>query len=209
MPGRFHRNERLAKSAQDEPPRPFFLRSRLRNHGDNPRLRGFDNWHLPKRPVFNTRALEQCPVFAGHERHRLHPPACERDIHPTELDSVGNDGSNPTTVTTNPSATNYVVGRYAYAIYHEGGLLDANVAGYYTTFPSSFTTNGTVGTYCYKEAQAFADLTQLPPLANAPVIVKFQFLNDIVGWRNYASAAASGNLASGYTFFCNFRHRVL
>jgi hypothetical protein len=46
---------------------------------------------------------------------------------------VSRNGSNPTAFTadlTNPVKPTYVTGRYAYAIYDEGGLLDANVAGY-------------------------------------------------------------------------------
>jgi hypothetical protein len=66
-----------------------------------------------------------------------------------------------------------VVGRYAFAIYHEGGLLDVNVAGY----PSTTSTNQ----YAYKPALAYADLTQLPGgLTNAQI-------DQLVGWRNFAS----------------------
>src|SRR5438876_2323416 len=38
----------------------------------------------------------------------------------------------PTLADATPTNNNYAVGRYAYAIYDEGGLLDANVAGYPT-----------------------------------------------------------------------------
>jgi hypothetical protein len=71
----------------------------------------------------------------------------------------------------------YCVGRYAYAIYDEGGLLDANVAG----FPS----NTTAAQYGPKGTSAFADLTVLG-LSQTDI-------NAIVGWRNYFSAGPSGN----------------
>ena len=76
------------------------------------------------------------------------------------------------------SATNStsVIGRYAYAIYHEGGLLDANVAGY----PSVTNTNQ----FAYKPALAYADLTQIG-LTNPQI-------DSLVGWRNYATANAQG-----------------
>ena len=54
--------------------------------------------------------------------------------------------------------TNYAVGRYAYAVYDEGGLLDMNVAGY----PTSTGANPTVTDIGRKGVLAFADLTALP-----------------------------------------------
>jgi len=82
-------------------------------------------------------------------------------------------------VLADPTESNnfYCVGRYAYAIYDEGGLLDANVAG----FPSSTT----AAQYGPKGTSAFADLTALG-LSQTDV-------NAIVGWRNYFSAGPSGN----------------
>ena len=86
-----------------------------------------------------------------------------------------------TTALNNPVSTNlnYVVGRYAYAAYDEGGLLDMNAAGY-----SSPTT---ILQYGRKGSLAFADLTGLPGLSTTAV-------DNIVGWRNYASSQPSGIL---------------
>jgi hypothetical protein len=72
-----------------------------------------------------------------------------------------------------------VVGRYAYAIYDEGGLLDINAAGY----PSPTT----ILQYGRKGSLAFADLSALGGFSTTSI-------DNIVGWRNYASARASGNL---------------
>jgi len=83
-----------------------------------------------------------------------------------------------------PQPDLYAVGRYAYAIYDEGGLLDANVAGY----PS----NTTSAQYGPKGISAFADLTVLG-LSQAPSI------DAIVGWRNYFSANPGGTFP-GFTF---------
>ncbi len=74
---------------------------------------------------------------------------------------VARDGSNPapTTLTSNMTilGSNPIVGRYAFAIYHEGGLLDVNAAGY----PSTTSTTQSA----YKPALAYADLTQIPGLS--------------------------------------------
>ena len=79
--------------------------------------------------------------------------------------------------------TNAVIGRFAYAIYDEGGLLDVNVAGY----PPG-TTNAVTG---YKNALAYADLTQIGLNTNS--------ISALVGWRNVASAKPGGSFPA-YTF---------
>jgi Tfp pilus assembly protein PilX len=96
-------------------------------------------------------------------------------------------GGNPTSWDANmiwsssAANTNVVVGRYAYTIYNEGGLLDANVAGYPA---DAATVTGTA--YSYKSALAFADLTQIN-------LTQSQ-INALVGWRNQASLNVSGTL---------------
>jgi hypothetical protein len=82
------------------------------------------------------------------------------------------------TVVTQPNAS--VIGRYAYAIYDEGGLLDMNAAGY----PSPTT----IMQYGRKGSLAFADLSALPGLSTATA------RDNIIGWRNYASSRPSGTL---------------
>src|SRR5439155_15806764 len=78
---------------------------------------------------------------------------------------------------TTQSNNSYCVGRYAYAIYDEAGLLDANVAG----FPS----NTIAAQYGAKGVSAFADLTALG-LSQTDI-------DAIVGWRNYFSAGPTGS----------------
>jgi hypothetical protein len=73
-----------------------------------------------------------------------------------------------------------VIGRYAYAIYDEGGLLDTNVAGYPT---------GTIVTQSgRKGSAAYADLTALGnyPIPN-PDLGGVYRIDRLVGWRNYAT----------------------
>lgn len=102
---------------------------------------------------------------------------------------VNRGGGNPTSWSTalrwnsNPSDTNVVVGRYAYAIYDEGGLLDVNVAGY----PPG-TTNSIAG---FKSPLAYADLTQVGLSTNV--------ISALVGWRNAATAQPGGSFPN-YTF---------
>src|SRR6266550_4681751 len=90
--------------------------------------------------------------------------------------------------TPSPAPAN-VIGRYAYAIYDEGGLLDMNAAGY----PSPTT----ILQYGRKGSLAFADLTAFPTPTPAatPLLTQAQ-VDQIVGWRNYASSQPSGTFPS-------------
>jgi hypothetical protein len=93
---------------------------------------------------------------------------------------VNNQGA---TVITAPDTS--IIGRYAYMIYDEGGLLDMNAAGY----PSSTT----ILQYGRKGSLAFADLAALPNLSPTPGSTP---VDKIVGSRNYASAEPSGTFPS-------------
>ena len=86
--------------------------------------------------------------------------------------SGGTTGLNVAT----PTNSNYAVGRFAYAVYNEGGLLDMNVAGYPSNLSPALASN--------KSSLALADLTQIG-LTQAQI-------DNIVGWRNYATAELSG-----------------
>jgi len=114
---------------------------------------------------------------------------------------VARNGNNPTTWssaagtdmrwnTTNPTT---VIGRYAYAIYNEGGLLDANVAGFppVLTNPSLPASVGTNLYPAYKEGSYFADLTQIG-MTTAQITA-------LVGWRNYASFGLTNTFFPNYT----------
>jgi len=81
---------------------------------------------------------------------------------------------------------NSVIGRYAYMIYDEGGLLDMNAAGY----PSPTT----MLQYGRKGSLAFADLTGLS--------LSTTVADNIVGWRNYASDQPSGTFPN-FSFSAN------
>lgn len=107
---------------------------------------------------------------------------------------IARNGANPTAWNDNmrwsPTNGTTVIGRYAYAIYNEGGLLDANVAGY----PPALTDPAYVP---YKTGTFFADLTQIGLTGNQ--------IKALVGWRNKASAQSSGtfpsyNLGNGSNF---------
>jgi hypothetical protein len=104
---------------------------------------------------------------------------------------ISRNGANPvqTSLTTpqdltwSGTAQTTVVGRYAYAIYHEGGLLDANVAGYPVGPGSAAVIPNTV----YKPALSYADLTQLPGGLTQTQV------DQLIAWRNYASTQAPGS----------------
>ena len=80
-----------------------------------------------------------------------------------------------------------VLGRYAYAVYNEGGLLDVNVAGY----PSSLANTEELAG---KGPLAYADLTTLG--------LSKENVDNIVGWRNFATAQPPDgqSLAGGFDF---------
>ena len=115
---------------------------------------------------------------------------------------VARDGSNPTTWNTglaNAAGNSFVVGRYAYNIYDEGGLLDMNVAG--------FPTGVTAAQAGSKSALAFADLTQLKDTSGAPLLTQAQ-IDALIAWRNYATTQAPADFptpaftaASGLNYF--------
>jgi hypothetical protein len=77
---------------------------------------------------------------------------------------------------------NAVIGRYAYAIYDEGGLVDLNVAGY--------PTGTSIYQYGRKGSLAFADLTAPSPYPvpnpNTDSPPTYQ-VDRLVGWRNYGT----------------------
>lgn len=85
----------------------------------------------------------------------------------------------------------YVIGRYAYAIYDEGGLLDINVAGYPSPTPGPASQVGRKGSI------AFADLTALPTTGAS--FVSSTAINRMIGWRNFAMLQPSGTFPN-FTF---------
>ena len=88
--------------------------------------------------------------------------------------------------TKDAAGTVTVVGRYAYAVYDEGGLLDANHAG----FPSTSTFAQVGG----KLSPGYADLTQLPSPSPATSLAPLTpaVVDNLLGWRNNATLAATG-----------------
>jgi hypothetical protein len=82
--------------------------------------------------------------------------------------------------------TNYVIGRYAFAVYDEGGLLDMSLAGYPSWTASNGTCNPSPTPWLVnvgrKGTVAFADLTALGSYAPSQSQV-----DKIVGWRNYGT----------------------
>ncbi len=97
-------------------------------------------------------------------------------------------------VLTAPDST--VVGRYAYAVYDEGGMLDANVAGF--PLPSPTPSPAGAQAPALKGTLAYADLTAVP--ASASTFFPQSAINDIVGWRNYATTHPTGTISNGTNY---------
>lgn len=95
-----------------------------------------------------------------------------------------------------------VIGRYAYAIYDEGALLDVNVAGYPTDPSAAPIPAQRVGR---KGSLAYADLTALGnyPIHNGEGGSAYQ-VDKLVGWRNYGTTQPS-NTFPNTNFAANFQ----
>src|SRR5438874_3932009 len=95
-----------------------------------------------------------------------------------------------------------VIGRYAYAIYDEGGLLDMNVAGYPTDPSAAPVPAQRVGR---KGSLAYADLTALGnyPIHNGEGGSAYQ-VDKLVGWRNYGTTQPSNTFPNS-NFAANFQ----
>jgi hypothetical protein len=106
------------------------------------------------------------------------------------------------TVLTSPNTS--VTGRYSYAVYAEGGLLDMNVAGY----PSGSTTaqSGRKGSLTYADLTALGNypIPNGPTVTPAPTPTPAYQVDRLVGWRNYATTQPS-NRFSDSNFADNFR----
>jgi hypothetical protein len=88
--------------------------------------------------------------------------------------------------------SNYVIGRYAYAVYDEGGLLDFNIAGYPYPSPSPVSTPLSLTTAIGRKGTiALADLTAMKVTA-AGTTANQPSLTKMIAWRNYATLKASG-----------------
>jgi hypothetical protein len=99
------------------------------------------------------------------------------------------------TALNNPVSTNlnYVVGRYAYAVYDEGGLLDINVAGY----PTSTGASPSITDIGRKGVLALADLTALPTnLSASPItFMSKAAINKFMLFRNYATMGSTSSFS--------------
>jgi hypothetical protein len=90
------------------------------------------------------------------------------------------------------TSTSYALGRYAYAVYDEGGLLDFNVAGYPYPSPSPAVTPAALVTNIgRKGVSAFADLTAMK-ITSAGSTPNPTTLTKMIAWRNYATLKSSG-----------------
>jgi hypothetical protein len=175
----------------DDPSIPNLIRRSVRDDAISP----------PGVPSFAS-AISSGPIDAANPRrgeitrarwnsHYLIPAAAT--FTPPDWVLVTLQGPNPA-----PPASD-VVGRYAFAVYDEGGLLDMNLAGYPNwagsaadnpePTPTPWQVNvGRKGTI------AFADLGALPA---APTSSQ---MNKIVGWRNYGTTKQTATSFRRFSF---------
>ncbi len=189
---------------------PFFSGANYSSTGPN-RASSISTY---KNPSLNGRLITparwNAPLLLAPNSSSDYTPSSSNFVAPNWI-YIARDGSNPgnggssnldasyifsanvaptATPTTGTLGTNAVTQRYAYAIYDEGSTLDLNEAG-----SPVASTSGTTVVYGslepYKNALAYADLTQLPTVSGLGATQQQAFINAIVGWRNYATAAVS------------------
>jgi hypothetical protein len=110
-----------------------------------------------------------------------------------------------------PNPDPLVIGRYAYAVYDEGGLLDMNVAGYPTCGSTGYPPPGNPAIQPGRKGSlAYADLTALGnyPIPNDPTAYQ---VDTLVGWRNYATTQPTNDFPdtgppASRAFAYNFRN---
>jgi Tfp pilus assembly protein PilX len=110
-------------------------------------------------------------------------------------------------------AASPVIGRYAYVMYDESALLDANAVGSPSTLitgsPSAVVTSPSLPTYSNatngvsyafpgKSNLAFADLTQIPGFSSASAAQTKAAIDGFVDWRNAGSVASLGNSGANF-----------
>ncbi|MEY2490891.1 MAG: hypothetical protein QOC70_2833 [Verrucomicrobiota bacterium] len=152
-------------------------------------------------PTGRTSSLSSGPPpFANPKRGEITPARWNSHYLLPRASSLGNDATPVSNFAApdwvlltpqGPSSTpvpSSVIGRYAYAAYDEGGMLDVNVAGFpYYTSPSSSPTPGLpLSDIGRKGSVAFADLRAIPTTASGSLL-SAGGINAIVGWRNYAT----------------------
>lgn len=107
--------------------------------------------------------------------------------------SVNSSGNTNSLNNRLPSNTNYAIGRFAYAIYDQGGLLDITVAGHNPTALTAAQKNLIKGTL------AGADLRAITNSSGTPLIDP----NALVAWRNKTTGASAATYLSYITNFAS------
>jgi hypothetical protein len=139
-------------------------------------------------PKSNTSDSSSDPITTGFSSPNYWAPdwVLVTRAGPTPEPAIGS-GSTALNNADSPNQ-NYVVGRYAYAVYDEGGLFDANLVG----LPSPTPTITDIGR---KGHVAFADLTGMK-LTSAGTTPNPTMISKMVAWRNYATLQSSGTFAA-------------
>jgi hypothetical protein len=113
---------------------------------------------------------------------------------------VARDGTNPTAVNNetrwNPDASTRetIIGRYAYVVYNQGGLLDANVAGHPASAnPATIPGTNITNPARYKTSAGYADLT-IPEIG----LTQAQVDTLVEEWRNQATLSSVSTAARDF-----------
>jgi hypothetical protein len=167
------------------------VRSAIGNRTDSPSLNGVyilpNRWNKPG--LLGDPGNGKIPTLPNSPSGNTYVPpdwvlVTRQGAITNATNIVATDSLNPPLYDKSSQNTNYVIGRYAYVIYNEGGLLDINVAG----CPQSI-----VGTDPNTKRGLLPQINLTDLLSNASVADSnaVQDATALVSWRNQASGASS------------------
>jgi len=152
---------------------------------------------LPKYNTGNEDSYPPSPLLAPYNPY----PAVPNGFTPPDWVFV-----TPTGATVIASPNTSVIGRYAYTVYDEGGLLNMNVAGYPTG--TNATQSGRKGSIAFADLRAVGTNT-IYQILNPDAGGIYQ-TDRLVGWRNYATTQPTNKFPdtgppANQAFASNFR----
>ena len=149
------------------------------------------------------------PLFITPTSTNDYTPVATSGFTPPSWIYIDRAGGTPKTWSTSlrfsPTNPSSVIGRYAYAIYDEGGLLDINAAGFSPAMTNStLTTSFTLTNNPYsKISLAYADLSQLTTPGGTPLLTTNQ-IDQLINWRNTASLTNTSSVVNTAISYGNY-----
>ncbi len=147
------------------------------------------------------------PLFITPTSATDYTPVATSGFTPPSWIYIDRAGGNPKTWSTSlrfsPTNPSSVIGRYAYAIYDEGGLLDINAAGFPPAMTNTLATWPRTNSLYAKISLAYADLSQLTTAGGTPLLTTNQ-IDRLINWRNTASLTNTSSVVATAISYGNY-----